>query len=127
MTRLAIAVLADTILVLTVASSLDQNIPVSKLTMVAVGLLFIVIGNYMPQVKDNYFIGIRTPWTLASPEVWRKTHRFSGFMWMLGGLLIALGAFMPKTLSISMIITALLIATIIPYVYSWFTSQRMKA
>ncbi|MEK8216267.1 MULTISPECIES: SdpI family protein [unclassified Paenibacillus] len=127
MTRLAIAVLADTILFLTVASSLDQNIPVSKLTMVAVGLLFIVIGNYMPQVKDNYFTGIRTPWTLASPEVWRKTHRFSGFMWMLGGLLIALGAFMPKTMSISMIIAALLIATIIPYIYSWFTSQRMKA
>lgn len=46
---------------------------------------------------------------------------------MLGGLLIALGAFMPKTMSISMIIAALLIATIIPYIYSWFTSQRMKA
>ncbi|MNI84514.1 Immunity protein SdpI [compost metagenome] len=89
-------------------------------------MLFIALGNYMPQIKDNYFTGIRTPWTLASPEVWRKTHRFSGYMWTIGGVLIALGAFMPRTLSISLIIAALLIATIIPYVYSWLIAQRMK-
>lgn len=127
MVRLAIAVLADFLLVLCVAYGLDQDIAAGKIAMVALGILFIVLGNYLPQFKDNYFTGIRTPWTLASPEVWRKTHRFSGFMWMLGGLLIVLGAFMPKILSISMIITALLVVILLPLVYSWFVSQQMKA
>lgn len=123
MIRLAIAVLFDAMLVLIVAQGLGHDLPVSKLAMAAVGLLFVVIGNFMPQIKDNYLTGIRTPWTLASPEVWRKTHRFSGFMWILGGLLIALGAFVPQALSISLIIAALLIVIVIPYVYSWFISR----
>lgn len=127
MIRLAIAVLADFLLLLCVSYGLDENIPAGKIATVGLGLLFMVLGNYMPKIKDNYFTGIRTPWTLASPEVWRKTHRFSGFMWTLGGLLITLGAFMPKVLSIVMIIAALLIATLIPFVYSWLISQRIKA
>lgn len=126
MIRLAVGLLFDAMLVLSVAKGLDQNFEAGKIAIVAIGVLFIALGNYMPQIKDNYFTGIRTPWTLASPEVWRKTHRFSGFMWTFGGVLIALAAFMPKTLSIGMIIAALLIATIIPYVYSWLIAQRMK-
>lgn len=93
----------------------------------SLGLLFIVIGNFMPKIRDNYFTGVRTPWTLANPVVWRKTHRLSGIMWVIGGLLIALGAFMPKVLSVSMIITALVIAIIVPYVYSWLISRRIRA
>lgn len=127
MIRLAIAILFDAMLVLTVAQGLGHNFPVSKIAMAAVGLLFVVIGNFMPQIRDNYLTGIRTPWTLANPEVWRKTHRFSGFMWMLGGLLLAFGAFMPQALSIGLIIAALLIVIIIPYVYSWFISRGIKA
>ncbi|KWX80470.1 SdpI family protein [Paenibacillus jilunlii] len=127
MIRLAIAALFDAMLVLTVSYGLDQSIPAGKIAMVAIGLLFIVVGNFMPQIRDNYFTGIRTAWTLASPEVWRKTHRFSGRMWMIGGLLIALGAFLPKSLSISMIIAALVIAIILPFAYSWLISTRSRA
>ncbi|MCE3203233.1 SdpI family protein [Paenibacillus sonchi] len=127
MIRLAIAALFDAMLVLTVSYGLNQNIPAGKIAMVAIGLLFIVVGNFMPQIRDNYFTGIRTAWTLASPEVWRKTHRFSGVMWMIGGLLIALGAFLPKSLSISMIIAALVIAIILPFAYSWLISTRSRA
>ncbi|QQZ61925.1 SdpI family protein [Paenibacillus sonchi] len=127
MIRLAIAALFDAMLVLTVSYGLNQNIPAGKIAMVAIGLLFIVVGNFMPQIRDNYFTGIRTAWTLASPEVWRKTHRFSGVMWMIGGLLIALGAFLPKSLSISMIIAALVIAIILPFAYSWLISIRSRA
>lgn len=127
MIRLAIAALFDAMLVLTVSYGLNQNIPAGKIAMVAIGLLFIVVGNFMPQIRDNYFTGIRTAWTLASPEVWRKTHRFSGVMWMIGGLLIALGAFLPRSLSISMIIAALVIVIILPFAYSWLISSRTRA
>lgn len=126
MIRLAVGILFDIMLVLSVAKGLDQDFPAGKVAIVAIGVLFIALGNYMPQIKDNYLTGIKTPWTLASPEVWRKTHRFSGYMWTIGGVLIALAAFMPKSLSVGMIIAALVIAVIIPYVYSWFIAQRMK-
>ncbi|AIQ60949.1 SdpI family protein [Paenibacillus borealis] len=127
MIRLAVGIICDAALVLSVTYGLNEHFAAGKWATVSLGLLFIVIGNFMPQIRDNYFTGVRTPWTLANPEVWRKTHRLSGIMWVIGGLLIALGAFMPKALSISMIITALVIATIVPYVYSWLISRGIKA
>ncbi|WP_090720236.1 SdpI family protein [Paenibacillus typhae] len=126
MIRLTIAVVMDAMLVLSVTKGLHPDFAAGKLGIAVVGLLFIALGNYMPQIKDNYFTGIKTPWTLASPEVWRKTHRFSGYMWVAGGILLMLAAFLPKTASISLIITSLLLAVLVPYVYSWFISQRMK-
>ncbi|MEI2395082.1 SdpI family protein [Paenibacillus phytohabitans] len=127
MIRLAVGIICDAALVLSVTQGLDEQFAAGKWATVSLGLLFIVIGNFMPQIRDNYFTGVRTPWTLANPVVWRKTHRLSGIMWVIGGLLIALGAFMPKALSVSMIITALVIAIIVPYVYSWLISRRIKA
>lgn len=126
MIRLAIAALFDAMLILNVSYGLDQSIPVGKIATVALGLLFVVVGNFMPQIRDNYFIGIRTAWTLASPEVWRKTHRFSGRIWMIGGLLIVVGAFLPKSLSISMMIAALVMVIFLPLAYSWLISSRSR-
>ncbi|WP_379162962.1 SdpI family protein [Paenibacillus sp. sgz5001063] len=126
MIRLAIAALCDIMLILIVSYGLDQSIPAGKIAMIALGLLFVVVGNFMPQIRDNYFTGIRTAWTLASPEVWRKTHRFSGRIWMIGGLLMVLGAFLPKSLSISMIIAALVMVILLPLAYSWLISSRSR-
>lgn len=47
----------------------------------------VVLGNYFPVIRPNYFIGIRTPWTLENKEVWTRTHRFSGSLWMAGGVI----------------------------------------
>ncbi|WNS42996.1 SdpI family protein [Paenibacillus sp. MMS20-IR301] len=127
MIRLAVGILCDAMLVLTVSYGLDEQFPAGKWATVGLGVLFVVIGNFMPQIKDNYLIGIRTPWTLASPEVWRKTHRFSGALWIISGLLFMLGAFMPVALSVSMIIAALVIAVVLPYIYSWLISRDIRA
>lgn len=59
---------------------------------ILVGLLFIVLGNYMPAMKPNYFVGIRTPWTLENETVWRKTHRLGGWIFMASGLAIIISA-----------------------------------
>lgn len=53
-----------------------------------IGLLFIVIGNYMPAMKPNYFVGIRTPWTLDNENVWRKTHRVGAILFIISGVII---------------------------------------
>jgi uncharacterized membrane protein len=58
---------------------------------VAVGLLLAILGNYMGKVRRNFFVGIRTPWTLASEEVWLRTHRVAGKLFAVAGVLVAAG------------------------------------
>jgi uncharacterized membrane protein len=127
MTRLALALLFDFIFVLVVSYGLNMHIDIGKVTIGAVGILFVVIGNYMPQVKDNYFFGVRTPWTLNNSEVWRKTHRFAGALWVIAGLLMIAGIFMGSTGHIAVLVTALVLATIVPVAYSWMVAQRLKS
>ncbi len=72
-----------TVTVLLAAAGLP--LPIGVIVMVAVGLLFVVLGNFMGKIRKNFFVGIRTPWTLADDEVWLRTHRFAGWLFVLGG------------------------------------------
>jgi uncharacterized membrane protein len=64
------------------------------------------LGNILPKVRDNYFVGIKTPWTLSDSEVWRKTHRLGGYAFFFGGLLIALSSFLANTKILFILIMA---------------------
>jgi uncharacterized membrane protein len=77
--------LVTTVFVLLMAKGV--SLPLGRLINVGVGLLMIVIGNFLGKVTKNFFIGIRTPWTLASDEVWFRTHRLAGKLFVLVGLL----------------------------------------
>jgi uncharacterized membrane protein len=92
-----------------------------------IGLLFTVLGGFMKSIKPNYFIGIRTPWTLESPEVWEKTHKLGGLLFMLGGLvicalavLVSTEAIIQFTLWITVGIALLLI------IYSYLVYRRLS-
>ena len=67
---------------------LGYGISIHKVMVLSIGLLFIVLGNFMPKFKKNWFVGIRTPWTLSNEDIWNKTHRVGGKMFTLGGLLV---------------------------------------
>lgn len=88
-------------------------------TMVPMGILFILIGNYMPKTKMNYTIGIKVAWAYTSEENWAATHRFGGKIWVIGGVLMALSGFLPNGWAVTVMLTVTLLATIIPIVYSW--------
>ncbi|HCT31414.1 MAG TPA: hypothetical protein DIW31_11955 [Bacteroidales bacterium] len=104
------------------------NMKDSNLLFVIIGSLCALLGNYFQTVRPNYFVGIRTPWTLENEEIWKKTHRFGGKLWMLGGLLIVLLAFLIKNnVVFTKIFTALiLLIAIIPIVYSYIEFQKEK-
>ena len=68
------------------AAALGVAVDMNMMMPIFFGLLFTVIGNYLPKCKQNYTIGIRIPWTLDSEENWNKTHRFAGIFWVVGGL-----------------------------------------
>lgn len=91
---------------------------------VAVGILLAVCGNLMPKFKHNYFIGIRTPWTLASETVWYRTHRLCGVLWVVGGLVIVLSAFLPAAASVPVLLAAIAVLVLVPYVMSYVFFRR---
>ena len=99
----------------------------SKLVVAGVGLLFTFIGNYMYNIKPNYFAGIRTPWALENEENWRLTHKLAGKMWFAGGLILAGVAFLiPEKFAFIVLIVITLIISIIPIVYSYRIYARHK-
>lgn len=87
------SVLALVIIHMTQESELASSTPV----LFIIGLLFTLLGYFMKAIKPNYFIGIRTPWTLESPLVWEKTHRLGGWLFGLGGIVIAAMAVLADT------------------------------
>lgn len=91
-----------------------------------VGLLFAFLGNYFKTIKPNYFIGIRTPWTLESEEVWKKTHLLGGKMWFAGGLVMALTFVLPEPLNIYTFLGITAVITVIPIVYSYLEFKKIK-
>lgn len=99
-----------------------------SLILSAVGLLFAIIGNYLPNLKPNYFAGMRLPWTLENPENWRKTHALAGKLWFGGGLLLAVTClFLPAKAAMVLFFAVMTILVIIPTVYSYrFYNQQKK-
>ncbi|HDR4513680.1 SdpI family protein [Bacillus cereus] len=93
----SVVVLLFLVNMLVIGVGLGYDIPMNSTPLILVGLLFIVIGNYLPQCKPNYFVGIKTPWTLSNEEVWRKTHRFSGKVFVILGIIMILSIFVPVT------------------------------
>lgn len=70
------------------ATAMDIRLDINMIMSLFFGVLFIIIGNYLPKCKQNYSLGIKIPWTLNSEENWNYTHRISGKLWVAGGIII---------------------------------------
>ena len=89
--------------------------------------LFLVMGNFLGAIKPNYFIGIRTPWTLESPEIWRKTHRLAGKVWVFGALtMILLWFVVPARAYGAVFMAGTLTLALVPVAYSLFLYMAQK-
>ena len=91
-----------------------------------VGLLFAFLGNYFKTIKPNYFIGIRTPWTLENEEVWKKTHLMGGKLWFVGGLLMAMTFVLPNDVQFYTFMGITAVISIVPIVYSYLEFKKIK-
>ncbi|MGB0388465.1 MAG: SdpI family protein [Ardenticatenaceae bacterium] len=89
-----------------------------------VGVLLMLIGNHMPRMRSNWFMGIRTPWTLSSDSVWQKTHRLGGKLFMLAGFLILLAPFFDPSWTFWVMMVAIVLSGIVPIIYSYFLYQQ---
>ena len=105
----------------TYASALGKEVLVNVIVPVFSGVVFVIIGNYMPKCKQNYTVGIKIPWTLNSEENWNKTHRLAGWIWVIGGIAVMLSGFFGILWSI---LPTTLIMAIVPIVYSYILYRK---
>ena len=105
----------------TYATALGHAVPMEVVMPILIGLIFTIIGNYMPKCKQNYTIGIKIPWTLDNEENWNRTHRFAGWLWTFCGIgIICTGffggfwVFLPITL----------LMVIAPIIYSYVLHRK---
>lgn len=95
--------------------------------MAPMGVLFCLIGNYLPKTRMNATIGIKIRWTYSSEDNWNTTHRFAGKLWVVCGLVIVLGAFLPQPLGIGVMLTSFAVMTAAPILCSYRFYQQEKA
>ncbi|MFY9213796.1 MAG: SdpI family protein [Tissierellaceae bacterium] len=126
--EIAIGVLVTFAFVLQMAiilSSLGYDISMDRIIMVMAGVMFVVIGNYLPKAKSNFFYGIKTPWTLSSEISWKKTHRLGGRLFVVSGLAIILSSLLfNETVRVVVMILTLLAVAIVPIWASYFYAKE---
>ncbi len=105
-----------------------QSFHMSTVLMPGLGLIFIFAGLMMRQAKRNFFIGIRTPWTLSSDRVWTQTHRVGGVLFIVCGVIALFGMLFPGTIAFALVLVPLLAVTafLIPYSY-WLYQQEINS
>ena len=109
---------------MTDAAILGYPVAINRLIPVGVGILFLVIGNYMPQIRNNYTLGIRTPWALENEWVWRKTHAMGGIVFCITGILFILSGIFPFAWLNAVSVAAVFIGVFWLYLYSYLAYQK---
>jgi len=107
----------------------QQSLTAPNALFVLIGLMFAGIGNYFQTIKPNYFLGIKTPWTLENETVWKQTHKMGGIIWMIGGLaIVGISLLFPQTnlFFIGLFLGITILLCLIPVVYSYQLYQKLK-
>jgi len=108
-------------------SAKTESIANANFFFVANGVLILILGNYFKTIKPNYFIGIRTPWTLESEEVWKSTHELGGKLWFVAGIFLVISSLVldAKT-NLYLFIGIVTLIALIPIIYSYNQFNKLK-
>ncbi len=118
--RIATLLLFATIFFVQMATSLGHNVPSGRILMTCFLGFFVIMGNYLGNLRPNYFVGIRTPWTLENSETWRATHRLGGRLMFFGALILLVSQlFLSERLFGLLFIGSILALVAWGFVYSW--------
>ena len=112
----------------TYMAALGSDIDIRLIVSIMMGILFIILGNYMPKLQQNYTVGIKLPWTLNSVENWNRTHRFGGKLFIAGGVLTAVSGILSPLLGetswIVIVLTITIACAVVPMGYSFWLFKR---
>ena len=116
-----IPVLSLLLALVTYCAALGVTVPVGMVASLFIGILFVILGTFLPNCKQNYTIGIKIPWTLHSEENWNRTHRLACPVWITGGIVIALAGVFDL---FWLMIAALFGMVLLPIVYSYILYRK---
>ena len=124
----ALLVMGAAIQLVVLSAAFDWGLPGNHLIVGACGVIFVMIGNQLGKSRSMFLIGLRTPWTLASEEVWVRTHRLAGKLMVVGGLVAIVAALLPlpSGLLASILFATIAVAAVIPIVYSYLLWRRER-
>jgi uncharacterized membrane protein len=122
----AVLLLGVAIEIVVLSVALGWGLPANHVIIGALGVMFVLIGNQLGKSRSMYMVGFRTPWTLASEEVWIKTHRLAGKLMVLAGLAAFVAALLPlpSGLLATVLGVGVGVAVLIPLVYSFLLWRR---
>lgn len=110
---------------LTFYISINPKVQLMPLMFIGLGTLFILLGNYMSKIRQNYFIGIKLPWTLSSEENWNKTHRFASWCFVIAGIITLVEAYFIWYAPF-VIFAGIFLAAILPAIYSFLLFKKSE-
>ena len=116
--------IVNSVIIYTHAMDLELNL--SMLLFPMLGLLFIAVGNWLPKIKQNSTLGIKIKWTLYNEENWNRTHRFAGFVWVIGGVIFCLMGFVAEKALLFLLPLQIILLAVVPMVYSWNLARKQK-
>ncbi len=103
--------------------ALEISFPAFSILQAVLGIGVMIVGNFLPKSRQNYTIGIKLPWTLSDKENWNCTHRFAGKVWIAGGLILVVNAFLNNCI---IAIAVIMLIAVIPLIYSWSYHRKHK-
>jgi uncharacterized membrane protein len=106
--------------------SLNPSKEMMPLMFIGLGALFILLGNYLSKIRQNYFIGVRLPWTLASEENWNKTHRYASWCFVIAGILTLIEAYAIWYAPV-VIFGSIMLAAFLPMIYSFLLFKKQES
>ena len=123
--RIILTLFFSAIMCYIIYSSLPEKTFNPNFLLACISGLFVLLGNYFQTIRPNYFVGIRTPWTLENEDVWKKTHKTAGKIWMAFGILaIILAFFLPTKIFTAMFLTFVCIMVCAPVIHSYVLFRR---
>ncbi|MGI6105528.1 MAG: SdpI family protein [Raoultibacter sp.] len=124
-----IPILSIVLVPVTLSIAMGANIPIVLLCTLVVGILLIIIGNYLPKSRQSYTFGIKLPWTLADADNWNKTHRLAGYLYIAGGALLIGSNFLLSNAAAQISVTVMIVVVlvVIPIIYSYTQYAHGKA
>lgn len=108
-------------------TAFDVEVAPELLTFLLLGVMFILIGNYLPKCRQNYTTGIKIKWTLENEENWNATHRMAGKLWVAVGFVSLFCVFLPLSLMPVVIVVLISVTVLVPIVYSWRYHKKQLA
>lgn len=112
------------VMIIIYATALGKSVNIGLIVNLLVGIVLIIIGNYLPKSRQNYTVGMKLPWALDDEENWNKTNRFSGYIFVICGIVFVINAFFLSVIPMLFVIVCGLIVSVI---YSYVIYRKGKS